>query len=31
MIVPDGALALFLTGCAEKHGIREERVPAPEL
>ena len=30
-VTGDGALTLFLTGYAEKHGIKEEAVAAPEL
>ena len=30
-VTGDGALTLFLTGYAEKHGIQEETVAAPEL
>ncbi len=30
-VTGDGALTLFLTGYAEKHGIKEETVAAPEL
>ena len=30
-VTGDGALTLFLTGYAEKHGVKEETVAAPEL